>query len=190
MRLTTNYLMTLETQGVFDYVVSHLLPQNAQATAPGSAKCMYRAPDGKRCAVGWLIPDDVYSPAFEFIGVRDLAAALAARDYGRRFAEFLFAHMPLLRELQGVHDARAPHEWPAALRAIAQHHGLNERVIDTALAGGKPYMPAPSVLARAFIPSPSLEVARAAPAYLLDCSKILSLKLAATIDAEPEELAW
>ena len=34
---------------------------------PGSnnCHCVYRGPGGRRCAAGWLIPDDMYSPQME-----------------------------------------------------------------------------------------------------------------------------
>ncbi|MGF6792730.1 hypothetical protein [Paraburkholderia sp. 35.1] len=134
MRITTAYLMTLDTQDVFDIVAWQLLRQNGQSMAHESARCRYRAPDGKRCAVGWLIPDDVYSPRLEHLGVRDVAAILCKTDHGIRFAEFLCRHMSLLRDLQGMHDARAPAEWPAALREIARGYGLRETVIGKSIA--------------------------------------------------------
>lgn len=130
MRLTTDYLLMLDAQDVFDIVAWHLLRQHAQATAPNDARCMYRAPDGRRCAVGWLIPDEIYTLDIEFIGVSSLAADLKTTVHGQRFAAFLDSHMWLLRDLQGMHDARAPYEWPVALRVIAQRHRLSAQVID------------------------------------------------------------
>ena len=51
-------------QEVFDIVVNHLFTQGRPAY-DGVQGCMYRAPDGLRCAVGVLIPDDLYDPEFE-----------------------------------------------------------------------------------------------------------------------------
>jgi hypothetical protein len=51
-------------QEVFDIVVNHLFTQGRPAY-DGDQGCMYRAPDGLRCAVGVLIPDDLYVPEFE-----------------------------------------------------------------------------------------------------------------------------
>ncbi|MGF6978989.1 hypothetical protein QFZ94_007504 [Paraburkholderia sp. JPY465] len=182
MRLTTAYLLTLDAQDVFDIVAWHLLRQNAQATLPGTAKCMYRAPDGKRCAIGWLLPDEVYSPSLEFFGVRDLVAMLYETPHGGQFAQFLFEHMPLLRDLQGTHDARAPHEWPGALRMIAQQHSLRETVIDKAFCDDRVSTP----------PVPYSQRRAPSPAYLLDLSQVLAFKPASAIvvPLEPEELAW
>lgn len=35
----------------------------------GGSNCLYRAPNGRRCAVGWLIPDDKYDSKFEGGGI-------------------------------------------------------------------------------------------------------------------------
>ena len=51
-------------QEVFDIVVNHLFTQGRPAY-DGVRGCMYRAPDGLRCAVGVLIPDDLYDTEFE-----------------------------------------------------------------------------------------------------------------------------
>ncbi|MFP3549716.1 hypothetical protein SB861_03240 [Paraburkholderia sp. SIMBA_049] len=129
MKLTSTMLATLVPQDVFDIVAWHLLQQNARATGFDRVKCMYRAPDGKRCSIGWLMPDDVYSKGLEFFGVRDIAARLIETDYGAQFARFLYVHMPLLRDLQALHDANLPVEWPVMLREVAQRHCLNSVVV-------------------------------------------------------------
>ncbi|MBN3756034.1 hypothetical protein G3N95_24040 [Paraburkholderia sp. Tr-20389] len=130
MRITTTMLPLLSAQDVFDIVATAMLRQNARATADG-VKCMYRAPDGKRCAIGWLVPDEVYEKSLEFFGVRDIAVRLATEsgDAGR-FARFLYIHMPLLRDLQGMHDANLPAEWPQTLREIAYAFRLHADVVD------------------------------------------------------------
>jgi hypothetical protein len=51
-------------QEVFDIVVNHLFTQGRPADDDVRG-CMYRAPDGLRCAVGVLIPDDLYDTEFE-----------------------------------------------------------------------------------------------------------------------------
>ncbi|WP_233866755.1 hypothetical protein [Paraburkholderia adhaesiva] len=132
MKLTTTYLLTLRKQGVFNFVAEQLLHQNARAMAPGTAKCMYRAPDGRRCAIGWLMPDEVYRSRLEYIGVNELASELLTSTNPEhfRFAEFLLRHMWLLRELQGLHDAHTPDAWPVRLRMIAAEHRLDTFVID------------------------------------------------------------
>lgn len=54
-----------KNQTAFDTVVAHLRLQKKRSAKPGTNVCMYRGPDGTKCAVGVLIPDDQYSPLFE-----------------------------------------------------------------------------------------------------------------------------
>ncbi len=57
--------MTFDRQAFFDRAVRGIRTQGALAGIPGGA-CFYREPDtGHKCAVGWSIPDEAYSPAFE-----------------------------------------------------------------------------------------------------------------------------
>jgi hypothetical protein len=130
MKLTTTMLDQLTRQDLFDVIAWNLLRQNAKATAPDGVKCRYRAPDGKRCAIGWIMPDDVYSEALEYRGVPDVATVLMGTEYGGDYARFLDRHIGMLNDFQEMHDARQPREWPVYLRAIAQRHGLNANTVD------------------------------------------------------------
>lgn len=64
-------------QHIFDTVVSSLIQQGKGSVQKGSVQtdsdgyilnCMYRGEGGTRCAIGWLIADDRYSPSFERTG--------------------------------------------------------------------------------------------------------------------------
>lgn len=85
-------------QEVFDLVVEHLFTQGRPAY-DGSQGCMYRTYDGLRCAVGVLIPDDLYHPSFETIEVRVLIQELFDAD----LADWR-EHEYLLNALQLTHD--------------------------------------------------------------------------------------
>lgn len=53
-----------QKQGYFDKAVAGLKGQGYQrAIDPhyGGSRCLYRGPNGTKCAVGHLIPDDVYT---------------------------------------------------------------------------------------------------------------------------------
>ncbi len=60
------FRITKETsnQEIFDYVVSHLRAQGARSLNDEN-ECTYRSVDGYSCAVGCLIPDDLYTPSLE-----------------------------------------------------------------------------------------------------------------------------
>ena len=85
-------------QEVFDIVVNHLVTQRRPAYT-GLSGCMYRAPDGLRCAVGVLIPDNLYDPEFE----RDTADSVIRKLFNEDLADWR-EHRELLLALQAVHD--------------------------------------------------------------------------------------
>ena len=120
----------MNLQEIFDKVATHLLTQNKKAQSPVvpgeqiKPKCLYRAPDGSKCAVGCLIPDDLYDPAIEGSSVADdivWEAATGELDYDR--AEE-FALGDLLTQLQITHDEDEVEYWPNALRCIAEGRHL------------------------------------------------------------------
>lgn len=109
----------MDAQEIFDTVASHLLTQKAKAVDGDS--CMYRAPDGKKCAVGCLITDEEYSPDMEGSAISDLI------DNGgmKRFSPF----KALLEDLQGLHDFALLEEWPRRLRDIALDRNISPAVL-------------------------------------------------------------
>jgi hypothetical protein len=116
-------------QETFDIVARHLLTQNETAYEPNRG-CMYRTSDGKKCAIGCLIPDDRYTPKIEstslFLG--DPAGALI-RDLG-----YDMDTIGMLEDLRLVHDARSVFDWPKALFGVAEKHELSDAVVTEHLA--------------------------------------------------------
>jgi hypothetical protein len=112
-------------QDLFDTVVAHLLTQKAKALGPVESAhspepltgCMYRAPDGKKCAFGVLIPDGVYRPAIE-----NQPATFVLHEIPE--LAFLRPHNDLISNLQTVHDAFEPAQWYDQLERLAKEHRL------------------------------------------------------------------
>lgn len=98
------YAQDIKLQDVFEFVCRHLFEQSEKAQgrdAGNIGMCMYRAPDGKKCAVGCLIPDSEYKPSFEGHTVLHLTSTWHTmpewmRDGGPGYT--------LLKLLQTVHD--------------------------------------------------------------------------------------
>lgn len=90
-------------QEIGSFVVQNLRKQGKKSVHPntnpflyGSGMlCAYRGDDGCKCAAGWLIPDDKYSPSMENIVV-----------YGIPFfsLEFSDAQLFFIERLQRIHD--------------------------------------------------------------------------------------
>ena len=52
-------------QEIFDYVTPLLFAQGERSMLEGGTTCAYRGVDGMRCAVGFLIPDELYYDGLE-----------------------------------------------------------------------------------------------------------------------------
>ena len=113
-------------QEIFDKVVAHFAVQKARAY--GDNTCWYRTPDGKKCAVGALIPDEAYNPDCEadpvstlFIHYPDMMQASGLRSEDQ----------DLLSDLQVAHDCTATGDnflvdLSLPMRAIARKYGLDD----------------------------------------------------------------
>lgn len=128
----------LTPQEIFDTVALHLLTQNAPAKTTDGA-CLYRAPDGKKCAAGCLIPDHLYTPKIEHMGLSNLLGNLEVRDELNE-SELLLKKtlndsgiadedFQLVYRLQDIHDEHDVDSWPEDLIALAWHHRLSDDVV-------------------------------------------------------------
>jgi hypothetical protein len=108
----------LPLQEMFNKVVKHLLKQGARSMRPGMKQCAYRGMDGKRCAVGALIPDSVYSTKMEGGSVKTLSTV-----YPDLF-QFDGFQLELLTHLQLLHDCSKPALWREGLANLARDYKL------------------------------------------------------------------
>lgn len=98
-------------QEAFETMVRHLRRQGKRS-ANANGTCLYRGPDGLRCAVGCLIPDDQYKRSLE-----------------GKAAEFITKNVPALRhiggwllsEMQSVHDEFDPWQWEEGFKGVARY---------------------------------------------------------------------
>lgn len=105
--------MKMTKQKMFDMAWTGLKGQGFER-AMKDTSCQYRAPDGKRCAIGHCIPDTDYDPKFEGKGAWAVAPELGWGEL-RDFAEIL----------QSCHDrSESPASVEAALRSFATSHSL------------------------------------------------------------------
>ena len=130
--------MTL--QEIFNKVRAHLLKQNQRCITASSqfnppTMCRYRH-DELRCAIGILIPDDMYHPDFEANDIVNLLRKspefcnlLGLPKYQRAHSNFLkkidWDKIHLLKQLQDIHDSRPVHSWRVELKYLAEHFNLH-----------------------------------------------------------------
>lgn len=103
----------MSKQQTFDKVAAHLRQQQAVSEDP-NGDCLYRGPNGLKCAIGALIPDNMYSADFEGQSADKIAWVL----------DQLGHDVDLCIDLQHVHDWEDVAYWNEALESVADRHGL------------------------------------------------------------------
>jgi hypothetical protein len=87
----------VEAQELYDYIVEAVVKQGRPSVGDND-RCLYRGPDGLKCAAGHVIPDSMYSPvAMENTGVYRL-------DTQGELPKSLIPHVTLISYLQDAHD--------------------------------------------------------------------------------------
>ena len=88
--------LNMTQQEIFDTVVNGLRKQNCQSWDEASGGCMYRGDNGAKCAVGLLLPDELYHRSMEGKSVDELPDDV--RDF------FGADNIQLLMDLQAAPD--------------------------------------------------------------------------------------
>jgi len=115
-------------QEIFDTVATHLFTQGERAT--DNYTCVYRTPEGLKCAVGCLIPNKLYRVSMEGTVLDGLL-----RDTTCQLPKYFRENRELLRKLQTAHDNQD--NWSSSrhmrkrLEEIAKEHYLNYDILKT-----------------------------------------------------------
>lgn len=113
--------MSLE-QKTFDHIVKKLRKQGKKSAVlayrDGGVydRCLFRNDMGARCAIGWCIDDDHYSPDLENKVPHHYAVSRAVSGSG-------FCPITAQR-LMTVHDGEDVDKWELGFGRIARQHGL------------------------------------------------------------------
>lgn len=113
----------MTNQEIFDKVLAHLRQQGEAAKSGGN--CAYRSSNGNMCAIGCLMPDEVYRPEYEGAEVtilpHDVLLACGIDPYDGE-------QMRLCDFLQDAHDHELYYyglsEWERRMWIIADDFGL------------------------------------------------------------------
>lgn len=128
--------MTLQES--FNHICRNLIAASAPSVYwndPLEKICQYRGEDGVKCAVGWLIPDEYYTPLMEGKGVLRLLDKHP--ELRREVPLFQPWHIDDLVTLQEIHDDAALKwhdgmDWGSIMRAnlakFATHNNLKMEV--------------------------------------------------------------
>lgn len=146
----------MNKQQIFDTVAAHLLTQNERAVGD-TGLCMYRVSKGGggvvlRCAIGSLIPDEMYTLNMEGAAVPllltmhpklrahlGITEAAPGKDDKEHYYDIDNPEVAFLNKLQAIHDGNWSlrngfdvEDWPWKLREFARLHNLDEAVINVA----------------------------------------------------------
>jgi hypothetical protein len=118
--MTTATIHETDRQKLFDAMLGHIRQQAKPATARqgGVDKCLYRTDDGLKCAIGALIPDELYQPGFENAATAEVLDAL-------------FVHDPALRDFL-THAQNRLHDNPASAALMVGEYAFSKMVEDNA----------------------------------------------------------
>lgn len=103
----------MTNQEIFDVVVRHLRKQNAKSR--NDVMCLYRGLCGMKCAVGCLIPDELYEKDLEGSSVQDILDFLPGIEE---------AQIEFLERLQVIHDRQPVELWESSFVGFADKHKL------------------------------------------------------------------
>jgi len=129
---------SITAQQLFDYITHFLYKQGKASMGvaeDGTETCAYRGSKGLMCAVGCIIPDEIYVPLMEAKAVDELGKFITAPKH-KSYKKLLEKHISLLCELQTVHDDLYDYEYIGSTKRqvrqvllkefafVAEDHGL------------------------------------------------------------------
>ena len=125
-------------QEAFDTVARHLFDQGERAGLQHrdendevyDFECLYRAPGGKTCAVGCLIPDAAYRPSMEGSNPDTLVSM-----FSDLLPPWMAANRDMLVDLQAIHDTAVNWKDDTAMKfalgLTADKFGLDKSILYT-----------------------------------------------------------
>jgi len=112
----------LTKQDIFNIVANGMLKQGKKSEDRGSSSCLYRGPNGLKCAIGMLIPDELYKARFEG---RKASEPILIKALVKTGVPKTIAFADFLDYLQGLHDNCHTENWDYALVEFAHMYHLN-----------------------------------------------------------------
>jgi hypothetical protein len=108
----------VEAQELYDYIVEAIVKQGRPSVGDND-RCLYRGPEGLKCAAGHVIPDSMYSENMENNSI------LSVFEAGS-LPISLAPHRDLIQKLQNLHDKSNPCDSDGRSFAIYFHDRANQ----------------------------------------------------------------
>lgn len=117
--------MRYTNQSAFDEVVKHSRTQKVKSMNPDGSSCVYRGPEGNKCWIGCLIPDNVFAEILIKYPEANATYASAIINAVPAATElFADVDLDLLGLLQRTHDMEAMADWEHCLKKWAVRFNL------------------------------------------------------------------
>lgn len=119
-------------QEIFNKVVTKVLKQGKPSVLDAGCACLYRSPDGSKCAAGHLLPDKEYNESLEYTSVFDINWFTLNFDHDQ---------LVMISDLQTAHDEASdfydkdnPNNWKTEqidyFRRVAIKHQLDQSLLE------------------------------------------------------------
>ena len=92
---------------VFEFIKNHLLTQGQRSLMDNEMTCAYFGVEGKKCAVGALIREDIYHSSIEEKPVNHSLVQSAITESVPNWK----INTEMLCELQSIHDGKSMYDW-------------------------------------------------------------------------------
>ena len=107
-RITLSNLKEATKQQVFDRICAHLFTQMMKSeTVSGVEECLYKSPNGLRCAAGCLISDNEYVTSME-------------GKYWEDLFPYKKLHSDLISKMQYLHDKCDVKNWYSEMLQVSK----------------------------------------------------------------------
>lgn len=96
------------------------------------ALCFYRSPKGLKCAIGCLVPDELYDAIMEHFPVNNpkvlevlwQARVLTDQEFINSIMGVYSQKLSLMQDLQEIHDNYYPSDWAKRLNNLTEEYNL------------------------------------------------------------------
>ena len=92
---------------VFEFIKNHLLTQGERSLMKNEMTCAYFGAEGKKCAVGALIREDIYHSSIE---EKPVNHSLVRSAVTKSVPNWII-NTEMLGELQCIHDGKSVYDW-------------------------------------------------------------------------------
>jgi hypothetical protein len=92
---------------VFEFIKNHLLTQGERSIMEDETTCAYLGAEGKKCAVGALIREDIYHYSIE---EKPVNHSLVRSAVTKSVPNWII-NIEMLGELQSIHDGTSDFDW-------------------------------------------------------------------------------